>query len=258
MHEIEGFILADGAISRMGPDKAKLKLGGKTFVERAALALSTIATKNITLVSEINQQPPKIKLPEQQEFELRVISDLMPEKQMDGANRPRAAIIGLYTALVRAETESLAVLACDLPFVSQELFERLVSLLQNDKAEINNYEAVVPVQADGKMQPLCELYSRAACLKTTEEILAGEDWSLQNLLRRVETYYISFDKIADLKNSEHFFFNANTPDDFNQAQQIEILKKAQIDFQVVVVNTFKKTLLRTGGCAAIVAFSNGR
>lgn len=225
MQEIEGFILTGGASSRMGRDKSRLELGGKTFVERAAIALSAIAPKSITLVGETNRQFAEINLPGGAALKLRVINDVLPEKRDAGANRPRAAIFGFYTALVRAETEWLAILACDLPFVSGELFERLIFLLQNYKSKIENPDAVVPVQPDGKAQPLCALYRRSACLSVVEEMLGGKDWSLQKLLQRVETLFVSFDEIADLPNSEFFFFNANTPKDFDKAQQIERLKK---------------------------------
>ena len=47
---IEGFILAGGASSRMGVDKAHLRLGGLTLVERVAQSLSIIA-ESITVVS---------------------------------------------------------------------------------------------------------------------------------------------------------------------------------------------------------------
>ena len=217
--------MAGGASSRMGCDKAQLRLGGKTFIEKSVVALSAVATENITLVGEINQHPLEIKFLNLTGQKLRVINDLILEKQSSGTNRPRAAIIGLYTALINAEKEWLVVLACDLPFVSGKLLKRLVFLLQNSQAETNSYDAVVPIQSDGKMQPLCALYRRAACLNVAEEMLAGKDWSLQNLLQRVKTYFVSFDKIADLQNSEHFFFNTNTPEDFSKAQEIERIKK---------------------------------
>ena len=50
MNDIEGFILAGGASSRMGEDKSRLRLGGRTFVERIADALRTV-TARVRLVS---------------------------------------------------------------------------------------------------------------------------------------------------------------------------------------------------------------
>ncbi|MBK6725484.1 MAG: NTP transferase domain-containing protein [Acidobacteria bacterium] len=40
----------------------------------------------------------------------------------------RGAIVGLYTALLSAKTEWIAVLACDLPFVTGELMTRMVDI----------------------------------------------------------------------------------------------------------------------------------
>ncbi|MER3461713.1 MAG: hypothetical protein C4342_01390 [Armatimonadota bacterium] len=103
-------------------------------------------------------------------------------------------------------------LACDLPFVSGELFKKLASFDRKD------FDAVVPVQQDLRAQPLCALYRRASCLPIVETMLAGDDWSLQELLRRVETRFVGFDEISDLPNSGHFFFNVNTPADYKTAE----------------------------------------
>src|SRR5919201_909117 len=43
MPDLEGFILAGGASSRMGEDKSRLRLGGRTFVERIAGAQDAVA-----------------------------------------------------------------------------------------------------------------------------------------------------------------------------------------------------------------------
>lgn len=221
MREIEGFILAGGASSRMGRDKSQLRLGGKTFVKRAAVVILAIALKSITLVVEPNRQALEIKLPNDVAIQLRVIRDVPVEKQnSDAKDRPRVAIIGLYTALARAETEWLAVLACDLPIVTGELFERLVFLLENDKTKSKNFDAVVPIQPGGRMQPLCTLYRPAACLSVVREMLAGDDWGLQKLLRGVKTRFVRFDEISDLRCAEYFFFNVNTPEDYAIAEAV--------------------------------------
>jgi len=45
MDQIEAFILAGGASSRMGTDKARLVLEGKTFIERISQTLGDFASR---------------------------------------------------------------------------------------------------------------------------------------------------------------------------------------------------------------------
>ena len=134
MHKIEGFILAGGASNRMKRDKAELLLGGKTFIERAAFSLKTIAPQNIYIVGNGKKES----------FGLPVLPDVI-DKTAHGA------IIGLYTAFVHTKAEWTAVIACDLSFVTGELFENLTSLTTED------FDAVVPVQPGDRTQPLCAL-----------------------------------------------------------------------------------------------------
>jgi molybdenum cofactor guanylyltransferase len=105
-----------------------------------------------------------------------------------------------------------AISACDLPFASSELFQRL-ALFRDEK-----FDAAVPRQTDGRPQPLCAFYRPEKCLPIIETMLCGTDWSLQNLLRQVRTRFIEFDEIGDLPNSELFFLNINTPEDYDRAQ----------------------------------------
>ncbi|MDQ3179833.1 MAG: molybdenum cofactor guanylyltransferase [Acidobacteriota bacterium] len=201
MNDIDGFILAGGASKRMGQAKANLLLGGKTFARRAASALSAVAAPGrLFIVGNLKENL----------FDLPILPD-----EFDGENdkRKRAAIVGLHAALKNSNANWAAVLACDLPLVTGELFQKLASL-RNE-----NSDAVVPLQPDGeRMQPLCALYRRDACLPVIETILGGDDWSLQKLLRRVETRFVRFDEISDLPRAEYFFLNVNTPEDYEVAQ----------------------------------------
>lgn len=208
MNSVEGFILAGGASSRMGRDKAALRLGGKTFVERAAAALFRITGEKISLVGNLPFDQKTINFSTGKFLELPVIADVQTK------NSP-AALIGLHAALARAEADWAAVAACDLPFVTGDLFARLASFLGDENAD-----AVVPLQPDGRAQPLCALYRRAGCLKAAEAALGGENWSLQDFLRRINTIFVEFAEFADLPNSDRFFLNVNTPEDFLAAQKI--------------------------------------
>ena len=92
MSAIEGFVLAGGQSRRMGRNKASLRLGGKTFVERAARSLESISGTRIYIVGECANN--NLNLP--------VVADLSDKKI-------RGSIIGLYTALSNAKTELAAI-----------------------------------------------------------------------------------------------------------------------------------------------------
>jgi molybdopterin-guanine dinucleotide biosynthesis protein A len=192
MVEIEGFILAGGASSRMGTDKAHLRLDGQTFVEKAACALRAVAAR----VSVVSSKPDSAA------FGLPVIADVYEN---------RGAFGGLHAALAHARAPWIAVVSCDLPFVTGEVFERFATFIGDDR------EAVAPLQPDGREQPLCALYARAQCLEVAEELLRAGELRPRVLLRRTRTRWVAFDELADLTQAELFFRNINTPEDYREA-----------------------------------------
>ena len=195
MFEIEGFILAGGASSRMGRDKARLRLGGATFVARIAEALHTI-TPQVRLVSA---------RPDSAELNLPIVPDLF---------RECGALGGLHAALKVCRASWAAVVSCDLPFVTGDLLNRLATLAAPE------HEAVAPLQADGRVQPLCALYSRTACLARAEELLQAGELRPRVLLQQVRTRFVLPAELDDLSNSDLLFLNINTPADFARAQEI--------------------------------------
>ena len=198
IHDIEGFVLAGGASSRMERDKGHLQWGATTFAERAAEALQTIATKPVVIVggSGFDQSMGKFRF--------------LPDFKPDDETR-RAAIFGLQTIFRNSNATWAAILACDLPFADHNLFARLATFRNAD------FEAVVPVQPDGRWQPLCALYRGAACLPQVEAMLTENTWSLKELLNRIRPRFVSWAEIGDLPNSESFFLNVNTPADYSLA-----------------------------------------
>jgi molybdopterin-guanine dinucleotide biosynthesis protein A len=198
MREIESFILTGGLSQRMKQNKAELILGEKTFVERIASALRPISS-DVRLVggNEIAGS------------NLAIVPDVFPSEP----EKRRAAIIGLYSALFHARSEFVIVVACDMPFVSEELFKRLFSFLDE------NSDAAVPIQKDGRIQPLCAIYRRKKCLKIAADTLSGEDWSLRKFLEKLNVQHVNFEGIADLPDAENLLSNLNTPEDFQAARQ---------------------------------------
>jgi len=183
--QVEAFILAGGASSRMGTDKSQLLLEGQTFVERIAATLLTV-TDTIRLVGSSENS----KLP--------TVADVYPKW---------GALGGLHAALTACRREWAIVVACDLPLVTSDLFRTLASLR-------TDHDTVVPVQPDGRPQPLAALYRVEPCaVRATELIEAGRRRPL-DLLQTVRTRWVDFAEIANLAQAERFFVNINTPDDY--------------------------------------------
>lgn len=183
--QIEAFILAGGASSRMGTDKSQLLLENQTFVERIGATLLTV-TDTIRLVGGSDN----LKLP--------VVADVFPQW---------GALGGLHAALSACRREWAIVVACDLPFVTSELFRTLASLR-------TEHDAVVPIQPDGRPQPLAALYRADPCAQRATELIETGRRRPLDLLQSVRTRWVDFAEISNLAQAERFFVNINTPDDY--------------------------------------------
>lgn len=194
MLDVEGFILVGGASRRMGSDKAELLIGGRTSLERVAGALSAAAS-SVALVGARREYDG---------VTLRNVPDVHEEW---------GALGGIHAALTAAEKDWALIVACDLPFVTSELFARLKSLISEST------DAIVPIQPDARPQPLCALYRRESCCPEAEKLIALGEHTPRALLANVRARHVEFDKVKDLPGADNFFLNLNTPSDFRQAQE---------------------------------------
>jgi molybdopterin-guanine dinucleotide biosynthesis protein A len=195
MLDVAGFILVGGASSRMGSDKAQLVFNGLTSLELIAAQLSA-AVPVVALVGARQ---------EYRRLGLKNVPDL---------HERWGALGGIHSALAATEKQWAAIVACDLPFVTRDLFARLISLID----ETN--DAVVPLHSDGRPQPLCALYRRETCLAEANKLIVEGEHTPRALLANVKTRRVEFDELKDLPGADNFFFNVNTPADFELAQRI--------------------------------------
>ena len=135
---VSAAILAGGRARRLGgADKASLPIGDARIIDRQLAALSAVAD-DIRIVANDRDRYAGLGL--------RVIPDAVTE---------RGPLGGLYTALLDASHDRMLVLACDLPFVTAALLQRLVA----ESGTGQEIDAVVPRSARG-LEPLCALYCR--------------------------------------------------------------------------------------------------
>ena len=190
--EIEGFVLVGGASSRMGRDKARLALHGRSFVERVSEAVSQVAERvNLVGAKDVDSS-----------LKMRNVPDVYAGW---------GALGGLHAALAACEAEWAAVVACDLPFVTGELFARLAALREDA-------EAVVPVQPDGRLQPLCALYRTHPCRDIARELIERGERRPRALVQMVRARMVAWEELADLDGAQKFFENVNTPEDYRNAR----------------------------------------
>ena len=189
MNRFEAFILAGGASRRMGTDKSQLLIEGQTFTERIVDTLLQVSSL-VTIVGRETDNP-----------DLNSTADIYPQW---------GALGGVHAALAAARTEWCLVVACDLPFVTADLFTRMAALREN-------HEAVVPIQRDGRPQPLCSLYRIDPCLSRATALIKTGERRPVDLLRSVKSRWLTFAELEDLDHAEQFFVNINTPEDYYEA-----------------------------------------
>ncbi len=176
----------------MGSDKSRLLIDNDTFTQRIARELAQV-TGQVSLVGRADQEYPG----------LAIVHDVHPEW---------GALGGLHGALAACAAEWALVVACDLPRVRASLFDRLLSLR-------HGFEAVAPLQPDGRRQPLCALYRVTECLPQSAALIESGERKPVALLQSVSTRWVQFAELADLPGAEDFFDNINTPQDYLRISQ---------------------------------------
>lgn len=154
-----GILLTGGASSRLGHDKALVRLrpGGPTLAERAAAALADVAFP----VVEVG--PGRTDLP---------VGAEPPGRQ--GPLVALAAGLAALGAGTGPATDGVLLLACDMPLVTTGLLRWL--------AQHPSRGSVVPLAGDPpRAQPLCARWSVGA-LSIVSPLVAGGERSLRPLL----------------------------------------------------------------------------
>ncbi len=202
--DLEAFILIGGLSRRMGTPKHTLMFGATTatmMTARIAATLKAVTPHRVRLVAHGDE------VLDARLAQLNHVTDLYKE---------RSALTGIHAALAHASAAWVAVVACDLPFVTSDLFARLASLH-------SGFDTVVPVDEARRAQPLCALYRRAACLASATALLDAGERRAGALLEIVTTRFVTHDELADLDAAISLFFNVNTPEDYERAREMQVL-----------------------------------
>jgi molybdopterin-guanine dinucleotide biosynthesis protein A len=193
-------VQAGGESRRMGQDKALMPFLGRPLVQRVVERLAPIADEVILTTNR----------PEDYRFlDLPLFPDLKPG---------RGALGGLYTALKSARCETVAVVACDMPFASRELIEAASRLLVEEEADV-----VIP-DSGGGLEPMHALYRRETCIPAIEAAIQADQWKLVSWFPQVKVRVLQPDEIELYDPEGLSFWNLNTPEEFAEAERRAKLK----------------------------------
>ena len=141
-----GFVLVGGRSSRMGQDKARLRIGSGLLVEEIAAKVAHAASR-VVLVG-----PPE----RYGDIPFECLADVRPHL---------GPLAGIETALAADYGELNLITGCDMPDLATEWLEEMVFIARRTGAL-----CIVTRDGAGKIHPLCAVY-RSECLPLVRRAL---------------------------------------------------------------------------------------
>lgn len=161
---ISAVILSGGHSTRMGEDKAKLVLDGKTFLKRIIDQFYDV-------------QDIYLSVRETTSYSDCAIPHIQDDYQECGP------MGGIQKALTVCKHDNLFVTACDMPFMDSQFAFYLSQFLEDD------VDAVVPVGRDGRKYVLGAIYHKRI-KSVIETQLKNGDRKLTHLLEKIRVSYV--------------------------------------------------------------------
>ncbi len=189
---VNGFVLAGGASTRMGQDKATLVLAGETMLARQVRLLRRVS-HSVAVVGP-RSGPESLGVP--------VLPDVL---------QGRGPLGGIHTGLLHTHAEFSLFLSCDLPYVNARFLRYLCA-----RALACGADATVPESRERELQTVSAVFRRRA-LHLVRASLEGGDNAVYRVLRRLRTHVLPWPELARAGFSPRVFDNINTPQDYEEA-----------------------------------------
>lgn len=186
-----GVILSGGRNSRMGENKAFIRIEGEQLIDRTVRLFRAVFQEVIIVTAS-----PLDYLDQQ----ATIVTDILPEK---------GALGGLYTGLFFALYEHVFVAACDMPFLNRAFLEHMIR-------QTAGYDIVVPAPTDG-LQPLHAVYARR-CLPVIRSLLDRNRLQIKELYPAHRLLKIPPEVLRSFDPEGRMFLNVNTPEDLRNLQ----------------------------------------
>jgi molybdopterin-guanine dinucleotide biosynthesis protein A len=175
-----GFVLVGGQSSRMGQNKARLKVDSRLLVEVIAAKLQEV-TGRVTLIGN----PAAFG-----DLPFDCFPDLRPGLGPLG---------GLETALSSSHADFNVIVGCDMPGIPAAALAHLLAVSQQSGAL-----CTMALDSEKRRHPLCAVY-RVACLPFVRDALDAGRLRLLDLVEELRAAEVAIDLVLE---------NLNTPEEF--------------------------------------------
>lgn len=191
---VTGVLVAGGKSRRMGRDKRFLKIGGGSVFDQSLSLLQTIFAETLVSLAE-----PVDGLGVQG---CSVVYDVV---------RNTGSLGGLLTGLIASTRGRVFVVACDMPFLDQEVIRFMSSC--DPTAD------VVVARLGGRFQPMHAVYSKR-CVPLLQAMAERGELKIQALFREEElkVKVLTEADLVHFRSGLRSFRNINTPDDLASAE----------------------------------------
>jgi len=194
-------VLAGGRSTRFGRDKGLWAIGDQTLVERVHGRIRNVAQEVVIAVGSEKQR----------QTYSQIISDCVFAVDESPGMGPLG---GLWSGLRRVTGKKVAVVGCDMPFISAELMSLLYDLSEG-------YDAVIPRWPIGYIEPLHSVYDVDGCLMATRKALRSGRREIRAMISGLATVlYVSTEVIRKSEPDLRMFTNINSRRDLLHARRI--------------------------------------
>lgn len=211
--KISGYVMAGGASSRFGVDKALVEIGGRPMLDRM-MGLMRGVTPKLKIVATAEKY---------REFGIEMVADRWPGEGPLG---------GIITALLDAAADSAPttsnqqlqvtshnagawclIVSCDMPFLTEDWLKFLTQ-----RAESSTAEVVLPRSAGG-FEPLCACWRPRAAEALRQAFEQGVR-KMMDGVREVKAEVLDEKDWKRFDTAGRLFWNMNTPSDYEEVRRI--------------------------------------
>jgi len=189
-------ILCGGKSTRMGTDKASLRIGSRTFLDHVCRQVATVVDV-VVAVRSASQKLPELP------GDVRIQEDCWPDEGplagfLSGARHPDVAA---------GDVSRIWLGSCDAPFVQPEVIRHLLEVPGNRDA--------VLVDTGSRLEPLSGVYRQTATDKL-ESVFSSGERRLQAFVACLTVAAIQHDRLRRFDPDLAFLRNVNTHDDYER------------------------------------------